>query len=264
MNRLLFTLGIVFTLSISGVGQKDGSSASASGQGSGALRVDKVIAIEGQLEKTLDVKNAQVGDRVVIKTTRAVKEAGETIIPKGSKLVGRITDVQQRTKENGLSRLGVIFDRFEGRNLNSDLSGSVISITNIVAAGGVNDSVDLFASSNTSSSASASRSGAAPSGGGLLGGTASKAGGLLGGVTNTVGSTLNSSVQTVGGVTGAVNQTVSSTAGGVLRTANGLQIANSTEGSAQSGTTLSAPGKNLKVEKGATVRLQLNGDVRGQ
>lgn len=264
MNKLFFTIGIVLTFSISSFSQKEAPSASAGGHGGGSIQANNVIAIEGQLEKTLDVKHAQVGDQVVIKTTRAVKEAGATIVPKGSRLVGRITEVQQRMKGNDLSRLGFVFDRIEGTGLNSDLSGSVITITSIMApAGPVSEPVDLFGSSSTSSRASASSSGST-SGSGLLGGATSAAGGLVGGVTNTAGSTLNSGLQTVSSATGTAVQTVGSTAGGIVQNINGLQISNSAEGSAQAGTTLSSAGKDLKVEKGATVKLQLNGNTKGQ
>src|SRR5438045_7828984 len=66
------------------------------------LQSDTQLA--AQLENALDARHAKVGDRVILKTTQAVKQNGQTVIPKGSQLIGRVTDVQQQAKSNGESR----------------------------------------------------------------------------------------------------------------------------------------------------------------
>ena len=253
MNKLIFTIGFAFIFSVAGLGQDNGNT---------NILLDSGTTIEGQLQSTLDVQKAKPGDRVVLKTTKAIKENGKTVLPKGSKMIGRVTDVEKKSKANGGSRLGLLFDRLESGNLTSDINATIVSVTNVAARGNVNDSTDagLFGSSGTSARGSSSAS----SGGGLLGGTGSTAGGLLGGVTNTVGSTVNSSVQTVGNVAGSAGTAVNASTGSVVRTVNSIQISNQVSGSARSGTTLTVPGRNLKLEKGTEIRLQLTNEVRAQ
>lgn len=235
------------------------TSAAASGDksvkaGKGPLSLDSGTRIEGQLQNAVDVKKARVGDEVILKTTKAIKQNGQTVVPKGAKLLGRVTEVAKRTKENGTSRLGMVFDRIQGGDLSAPINASIVSVTNAVASTRVADAADadVFGSSSTSTRASGS-----PSTG--------SSGGLLGGVTNTVGGVLNTTTQTVGGVTNSAGSTVGSTAGAVGRTVNGIGISNSAgaSGSAQTNSTLSAANRDIRLEKGATIQLELNSSVRG-
>ena len=214
-----------------------------------SVTLDSGTRIDGQLQSTVDVQRAHVGDPVVLKTTKDIKQSGRTVVPKGSQLIGRVTQVQQRTKQNGMSRLGMVFDRIKGQDLSAPISASIVDVTGAATHAAVADTSadsDIFGSSSTSTRSS----------GGAYGG------GLLGGVTNTVGGVVNTTTSTAGNITNTVGNTVGSTTGTVGRTVNGLQISNSTTGSAQAGTTLSAADRNVRVEKGATVQLQLNSAAR--
>jgi hypothetical protein len=209
------------------------------------------MRIEGQLQNAVDVKRAKVGDEVLLKTTKAVKQNGQTVIPKGSMLLGRVTEVAKRSKGNSVSRLGMIFDRLQGRDLTVPISASIVSITN--AAGRVQAAEfaesDLFGSTGTSASGSTRNGGGS---GGLLGGVTGTVGGVLNTTTQTVGSTVNTATNTVGGATETIG-----------RTAHGLTISNeaSAGGSAQSASILSAAGRDIRLEKGATIGLRLNSVV---
>src|SRR5438132_13381059 len=66
------------------------TSASKRGQ---QLNLQSGTQLTAQLENTLDARHAKVGDRVVLKTTQAIKQSGEIVVPKGSRLLGRVTDV---------------------------------------------------------------------------------------------------------------------------------------------------------------------------
>lgn len=235
--------------------EKDVSAAAAASSAS-QIALSPGTRVDGQLQGTVDAKSSRVGDQVVVKTTKAIKQDGRTVIPKGSRLIGRITDVQQRSKTNGGSRLGLVFDRIEGKGLSSPISVSIVSITNAAASTGIANTAeaDIFGSSSTSASTSRSSSG------GLLGGVGS----TVGGVTNTAGGLINTTTQTVGTVAKTATRTAASTTGTVSRTVNGIQISNSASGSAGAATTLSSPNKNLRLEKGATIGLQLNSSVRAQ
>ena len=257
MTRVFFTIGTILIFGIAANAQK----ASASGQSDASLILDGGTTIEGQLQNTLDVKKAKVGDPVVLKTTKAVKENGQTIVPKGSKLLGRVTEVKQKTKSDNASRLGLLFDRLEGGGLTSQITASIISITNVSAARDISSSdSDLFGSASTSSRSS----GTASSRGGLLGGSGIPAGGLIGGVGNTVGSTLNTGTAAVGNVANTASNAAGAATGSVFNTVNGIQISQSAAGSAQSNTTLQAMGRNINLEKGTAFRLNISSAAREQ
>ncbi len=252
MQKLLFLLVLTFLTAAVGFGQKKDpneideprkvSSKEKKSKNDSVLGTN--TALEAELQKTLDVKNSRVGDEVVLKVTKSIKQNGEVVVPKGTKLLGRVTEVKQKTKDNAMSKLGVVFDRIEGKNLNSPISATITSITNVASSASVND--DLFstgASANSSSSGTVSRNGS--SGGG----------GLLGGVTNTVGGVVNTTTNTVGGVTNTAGQTLGGVTNTVGNTVSGVRISQSATASANGSTMLSAENKNLKIEKGATFRL---------
>lgn len=209
----------------------------------GQATLESGTRITAELQKSIDANNAKVGDQVVLKTTQSIRQNGEVIVPKGAQLIGRVTDVARRTKDNGESRVGLIFDRIQGKQLSMPLNATIVSITNAAAAARVDDlaMADMSGSSSTSTRTSSS-------GGG---------GGLLGGVTNTVGGVVNTTTQTVGGVTNTVTRTADSATGTVGNTISGLRISGGASGSANSSTTLSAANKNVRVDKGATFDLRV-------
>lgn len=200
-------------------------------------------SISAELQKTLDVNNARVGDEVILRTTQSIKHDGQVVVPKGSTLIGRVTEVQRRTKENAQSRLSMIFDRIQGRDLSMPLSATIVTITNASARMAAGDSMmtDAAGSAGTTTSTSGRSSG-----GGLLGGVGSSVGGVVGTTTQTVGTVTNTAGQTIG--------TTATTAG---RTVNGLTFSAEASGSASSTTTISGPGKTLRFEKGSTFYLRV-------
>ncbi|HSS97755.1 MAG TPA: hypothetical protein VLK33_12030 [Terriglobales bacterium] len=66
--------------------------------------------IPAMLDKSVDVRKSKVGDAVIAQTTEPVKEDGEIVIPKGSKIVGRVTEAKSRTSDDPDSVLGIAFD----------------------------------------------------------------------------------------------------------------------------------------------------------
>lgn len=67
--------------------------------------------VTGELEKKLDSKNAKPGDAVVVKTTENATIADGVEIPKGSRIMGHITDVQAHSSSNENSRVTLQFDQ---------------------------------------------------------------------------------------------------------------------------------------------------------
>jgi len=277
-NIILTSLIIVFT-GVTGFGQQsktarvNGSSsqsgtANASSNGGSVSLTDGTV-LQGELQKTLDVKNARPGDQVLLKTTRDIKQNGRTVVSKGSTLVGHVTDVAQRSKQNNQSRLGILFDRVQGKGVDMPINASIVSITQAAGSANVADLGDFDMMGSSSTSGGVSRSGGSSgggllgSGGGLLGGAGNTVGGLgntvggvAGGVTYTAGGVVNTARGTVGGVTNGVGNT----AGGVTRSINGISIINSgsTNASAGNGSILASSDRNIRIEKGSMIGLSVN------
>ena len=224
----------------------DTSAKASAHQGQRNVEIASGTRLAAQLQNTLDVRRAHVGDQVVLKTTEAIKQNGHTMVNKGARLIGHITEVQQRAQGNAESRIGLVFDRLESGSLSTPISATITSITQATThTSASNDDFtnDTSASSTTTTSTSAGSS----SGGGLLGGV----GNTVGGVMNTVGGVVNTTTQATG-------QVVSGTTSAVGRTVGGLQISQSGSASAEGGSTLSLTGGNLRLEKNTTFNLTLN------
>lgn len=76
--------------------------------------------VTGELVNKLDSKSAKQGDSVVVKTKEDLRFPGGAEIPKGSKLVGHITNVQARVDGKENSQIAIQFDRAElkdGQNM---------------------------------------------------------------------------------------------------------------------------------------------------
>src|SRR5581483_876120 len=80
------------------------SSSNAAATASGGTTINAV------LDKSIDAKKAKAGDQVEAKTT-ADAMVGTTSIPRGSKLVGHITEAKPHEKGNAESSLGIQFDQ---------------------------------------------------------------------------------------------------------------------------------------------------------
>lgn len=69
--------------------------------------------VNGELVGKIDSKNAKPGDPIVVKTTAEAKFADGVVIPKGSKIIGHVTEVQAHDKTNANSKLTLQFDKAE-------------------------------------------------------------------------------------------------------------------------------------------------------
>jgi len=91
--------------------------------------------VTGELDGKLDSKTARVGDRVVLKTMGKVQTSDGTVIPRGSRLVGHVTEVQAYDPVHGTARIAIAFDHAELKN------GQSLAIYTLI--GGVNTSASL-------------------------------------------------------------------------------------------------------------------------
>jgi hypothetical protein len=69
------------------------------------------ITIRVSLERSVDARKNHAGDEVLARTTENVNSKQQIVIPKGSKLVGHVTEVKAKAKDESPSLLGIRFDR---------------------------------------------------------------------------------------------------------------------------------------------------------
>jgi hypothetical protein len=239
MKKVIFCLSL--SIGLAGAVWAQGTiSTSAAGSTAATVRSTSGASVSGQLQNSLDVKKAKIGDQVVLKTSEAFKQNGKVIAGKGSQILGRITDIQRTAKSNANSSVGVVFDRLKQGSSEVPISALITSVLAARSSATVED--DRASTSSTMQTS---------------GRTTSNSGGVLGGVTDTVGGVVNTTTNTVGSVTDTVGRTVGSTTSAVSGTIRGLTITNSTGVSAQGGSTLTLNGGDLRLEKGTTLNLSV-------
>src|SRR5258705_8120121 len=108
----------------------NGETASSASKAGNNLDIRSGTRLAGELQNTIDVQRASVGDEVMLKTTEAIKSEGRKVVRKGSRLFGRVTDVSQKTKANGESRVSVLFERLETGSLEVPISARIVSLEN--------------------------------------------------------------------------------------------------------------------------------------
>lgn len=88
-------------------------SANVSNKGTEAAAASQLksgSSIHATLEKPVDARKNKSGDQVVAKTSEDVKCNGKVVIPRGSKIVGHVTEVKAHEKGQAESAVGVVFD----------------------------------------------------------------------------------------------------------------------------------------------------------
>jgi len=284
MNRtgLAIALGALFSVSAAAQSQSGAQSsshrqaqtsgnASAStsasaqnGQANGSLATG--TAFNAALSSPIDSKKCKPGDPVNAHSTEAVKSEGKTVIPKGSKLVGHVTQASARGKGESESSLGIVFDKAILKNgqeipLNAGIQAIASAQSSASAAGSDMDTMGGMGASAAGSGMAGGR--------GALGGVTSTAGGAAGTVTNTAanvggvaGGTVNSAANAGGSIAGTSKGAVGglNTAGQLTSNSqgvfglNGLNLSaagsNATEGSV-----ITSAGKNVQLESGTRMLL---------
>ncbi len=97
--------------------------------------------VSGELVDKLDTKSAKQGDSVVVKTSEDLKVSGGTDIPKGSKLMGHVTNVQARGEGKENSQIAIQFDKAELKGGQTVAIESIIQSVSPAAGSGVDNSV---------------------------------------------------------------------------------------------------------------------------
>ena len=215
MKKLALTFALASALACTGFAQVaadspasssvSGNASSTAGQNSPALASGTPMG--ATLNKSVDARHAKVGDRVTAKTTEAVKSDGKVVIPKGSTLVGHVTEATARAQGQSQSSLGIAFDRAilkGGRELPLHAGIQALAASSAVASASANEmEADAMASG----------------GGSAYGHSSASRPGMVGGVGSTVGATAGTVTNSAASVPGSATSAVDSTAGSVGNTA---------------------------------------------
>lgn len=278
-------LGGMLALSCSAVYAQGGAQASSSASGSTSVQADKSgasassnnsasssaqaghhsaslsdgTAMNAALSEPVDAKKNKPGDQVTAKTTEATKSDGKVVIPKGSKLVGHVTECKQRSKEEKESALGIVFDKAilkNGEEIPLNATVRALAAAQSAAASSLGED-DLSAGGGAVGSARAS-------GGGALGGLHSTAGGAVGAVSNTAanaggvaGGTVNSTVNAAGAAHGAgglnaAGQLTSNSQG--VFGLQGLNLSSAASNNTQ-GSLITSSSRNVHLDSGTQLLL---------
>jgi hypothetical protein len=235
------------------------ASVSADKSGAQAAASNQVAAgstIQATLAKPVDARKNKAGDEVVAKTTEDVKSNGQVVIPKGSKIIGHVTEVRARDKGESDSTIGIAFDRAMLRGGQEvPLSATIQAI----ARSEENASATTTGGEPTLAghSAGGMSSGRAGASGGVVGGAAGRVGAATGTVENTTNAVGSAAGGTVNGAAsaGAMSR-IPATSQGVIGL-KGLSLngeaANSTPGSV-----ISSNSQNVHLDSGTQLVLRVN------
>lgn len=115
-------------------------------------------AVTAELNGSLDSKKAKVGDKVEAHTTEALKSGNDVLVPKGTKLIGHVTQATARAKGDSDSSLAIQFDKAEPKKQQEvPLNVIVLAVAAPAQAnfaGGAPSSGDPMANTQTSAQSS--------------------------------------------------------------------------------------------------------------
>jgi hypothetical protein len=255
-----------------GVSESGDATASAGRTTASAAQASNVSA---ELTKKVDSKDAKVGDAVEAKTTSTAQLSDGTKLPKGTRLVGHVTEVTHKSADQKTSRLAFGFDHAilrDGREVPiHSMMTSLSAPAPVAASGGMTD--DAGVDGGGTMGGARAGGGMRTGGGGLLssGGSAVRGGGnLAGGAASSLGATTNNVGATAAGGldstarmgTQGLSATTDAAAGsgaqverlpvGNLR---GVSFYNAA--GASSSTTLESTGKNIHLDSGSQMTLSV-------
>lgn len=255
-------------------GAQASSSTSASAQaGQNSVNLASGTTMNAALTRPVDAKKNKPGDTVTGKTTENVKSDGQVVIPKGSKLVGHVTQAKARGKGEAESALGIAFDKAilkNGQEVPLNVAIQALAASESAAAASVGGDDLGLAGSGAGSAAGSGQA----AGGGVLGGVTSTAGGAVGAVTNTAanvggaaGGTVNSTLNAAGAASGAVGGLnaagqFASNSQGVFGL-QGLNL-NAAASNSTQGSVITSTSKNVHLDSGTRMLLVAQGEAQSQ
>ncbi|HEY1283529.1 MAG TPA: hypothetical protein VGE96_03530 [Steroidobacteraceae bacterium] len=253
-----------------------GNASVAASKGDHSASAGGGAATNAVLQGSLDAKKAKPGDPVQAKTTEPASTPDHGTLPKGTRLLGHVTEAKAAGKGESQSTLSFVFDRAVLKD------GREIPVNTVVhalaAADGTADASgpDVGGAMNGGAGA---MGGAASRGGGLVGGVSGAASGALGGTTGGVGRVAGGASGAVGSTLGASGRALSGSAGAVggidakgmlSRESQGVfglkntTLTQSASGSAGSAATLTSADRNVHLDSGTRMLLSVESAAANQ
>jgi hypothetical protein len=243
-----------------------GSGSATVSKGDEAATTDGAATTNAVLSSSLDAKKAKPGDPVTAKTTEPTSTPEHGKIPRGTKLLGRVTEARAAGSGESQSVLAFTFDRAvlkDGREVPFRAT-----LRALAAAHGAADMAH--------GSDSMHGSGSGMHGGGGVGGISS----VAGGVGTTAGGALGSTVGGAGRVTGSATGALASSAGGSVgalkgsagavgglngrgmlkpdsQGAFGIPGVELTKSASGAGSVVTSAGRNVRLESGTRMLLSV-------
>jgi hypothetical protein len=240
-----------------------GSSSSATTTGTGISSNSNLASgttILATLNKSVDAKKVKQGDEIDARAAQNVVSNGSVVIPRGSKLIGHVTEVKAREKGQNESSLGIAFDKAVLKNGQEvPLQASIRAIAAAPNNSGATNSpmADMGGMDSASSTSGdvGPRTGGVGGATGPVGSTAGTVGNTAGNVGSAAGGAVNSTVSGAGRTAGNATGELATNSQGVV----GLQglTLNSQAGTAASGSIITSTTKNVKLDSGTQLVLQV-------
>lgn len=208
--------------------------------------------VQAALRTPIDSRHAQVGQEVTA-VTRNEASLNGTRLPKGTTLVGHVTEVAAKGGSNANGHVSMLFDQARLKNGTTvPLHATIRSLAPAASTSAFANDDTGFGAGPASGDMSARASARTPGGGGLLGSTASATRGAIGGVTDTASSVTRSAVNETGRATDA-------TANAAMRGVSslpGVSVSAATDASTSG--TVAAQGQNVHLDSGTQLTLGLS------
>jgi|ERR1700722_11587281 len=222
-------------------GAANNSAQTGSAQAGATPRIAPGSVIPVQLTKSIDAKKVKTGDEIEAKVTQDMKSGnGEIIVPKDTKVIGRVTEAQARNKEQKESQVGIAFDRAvmkTGEDVNLPMS-----IQAIIAPS--------YLSANNGPGAEATGQQQSTAGGGMPQGNP-RAAGMAGSQAPDASTTAGPTQDTTGN---GAHQPITGKTQGVLGIPN---MTLSTNTGATQGSVVTSEKNNVKLESGTMMLLRV-------
>jgi hypothetical protein len=208
-------------------------------------------AIHATLAKPVDARHCKPGDEVMAKTSENVKSDGQVVLPKGSKIVGHVTEAKAFSKGKPESAVGIAFDYAvlkDGREV--PLAASIQAIASPQASSP--------ADQGDNSMIAAGSTGARASGGNAAGGVLAGSGRAVG----TTGGTLVNTSSAVGSVSSGTLQGASSASGALSSSSHGAIglkgiSLDSAANSSTRGSLITCQSQNVHLDAGTQMILEV-------
>ncbi len=242
------------------------STATSAKAGHSSAALSGGTAMNATLSQPVDARKNKPGDQVTAKTTEATRSDGKVVIPRGSKLIGHVTECKPRSKEEKESALGIVFDKAilkNGQEMPLNVTVRALAAAQTAAATSYGGD-DLAGGGGAVGTARAS-------GGGALGGVRSTAGAAAGAVTSTAasaggvaGGAVSSTVNAAGTARGAVGGLnaagqLTSNSQGVFGL-EGLNL-NAAASNSTQGSLITSTSKNVHLDSGTQLLLVAQGQA---